>query len=180
MDVQSIISAYERDTASLNGRGGYNEQSLFGPMALAAKTRILTSTGGWIDDLFERAFIVETEKYTEQDDPIPDLDDQFDEIMGMVQDAMGIWAELVRPPKGLLRPIHSVPKALTARDREISGALLTVADRAVDPKVMEDTGSDVRWALRGREAVQAVLLGHGENGAEIIADLAKRMKVIGV
>jgi hypothetical protein len=178
-DVQAIISAYERDTASLNGRGGYNEQSLFGPMALAAKTRILTSTGGWIDDLFERSFIVETEKYTDQDDPIPDLDDAFDEIMGMAQDALGMWGQVVRPEKGLLRPIHSVPKVLTARDREISGALLAVADRAVDPKVIDEHGQDIRWALRGREAVQNVLLGHGENGAEIIADLSKRMKVIG-
>jgi hypothetical protein len=179
MDVQSIISAYERDTASLNGRGGYNEQSLYGPMALAAKTRILTSTGGWVDDLFERSFIIETEKHTDQDDPIPDLDDQFDEIMGMVQDSMGIWGEMVRPPKGMLRPIHSVPKQLTARDREIASALLAVADRAVNPKVMEDTGMDIRWALRGREAVQAVLLGHGENGQEIIEKLARKMKVIG-
>lgn len=178
MDVQSVISAYERDTASLNGRGGVNEQSLYGPMALAAKPRILTSTGGWIDDLFERSFILESVKHTDQEDPIPDLDDQFDDIMEKVQKVMGMWAEAVRPAQGLLRPIHTMPKALTARDREISSALLAVADRAVDPKVMEDTGQDLRWAIRGRTAVQNVLLGHGDNGPQIIADLNRRMKAL--
>jgi hypothetical protein len=178
MDVQSIISAYERDTASLNGRGGANEQSLYGPMALAAKTRILTSTGGWIDDLFERSFIIETEKYTNQEDPIPDLDEQFDDIMGKIQKVMPMWSEAARPNEGLLRPIHTVPKALTARDREISSALLAVADRAVDPKLIDEQGQDLRWAIRGRTAVQNVLLGHGDNGPSIIADINKRLKAL--
>jgi hypothetical protein len=176
MDVQSIISAYERDTASLNGRqGGNNEQSLFGPMMLAAKPRILTTTGGWVDDLFERSFIITPEKHTDQGDPIPDLDEFFEEITGKIQKAMGMWAEASRPAEGLLRPIHSVPKALTGRMREIASPLLAVADRAVNPELVDSTGQDLRWAIRARTAAQNVLLGHGENGAEIIADLAERM-----
>jgi hypothetical protein len=180
MDVQSVISAYERDTASLDGQsGGANEHSLFGPMMLAAKPRILTHTGGWLEDLFERSFIMTPAKHADQNDPIPDLDDQFGEITGGIQKVMPMWAQQVRPAEGLLRPIHSIPKALTARNREISASLLAVADRAVDPELMEANGSDVRWALRAREAVQSVLLGHGRDGAEIISDLSERMKGIG-
>jgi hypothetical protein len=180
MDIQSIVSAYERDTASLNSRsGGANEQSLFGPMMLSAKEKILTTTGGWIDDLFERSFIITPVKWTDQEDPIPDLDEDFDVVMEKIQLAMGMWGEAVRPAKGLLRPIHTVPKALTGREREISSALLTVADRAVDPKLIDSEGEDLRWALRGRAAVQKVLLGHGENGSEIIADLTEKFEMMG-
>src|SRR5208282_5320402 len=113
---------------------------------------------------------------TDPDDPIPDFDDQYDQIMERIPKAMGIWAESIRPVEGRLRPIHDVPKALTSRARQIAGPLLAVADRAVDPELMETQGHDIRWALRGREAVQAALLNHGENGSEILADLSERMK----
>jgi hypothetical protein len=175
-DTQSIISAYERDTAAADGRGGgANEHSLFGPMMLAAKPRILTHTGGWLEDLFERAYIIRPEKHTDENDPIPDFDDRYEEIMEGIPQAMGIWAESIRPAKGRLRPIHDIPKALTSRNRQLASPLLAVADRAVDPELMDSQGHDIRWALRGREAVQAALLNHGENGADILADLSERM-----
>jgi hypothetical protein len=179
-DTQSIISAYERDTAAADGRGGgANEHSLFGPMMLAAKPRILTHTGGWLEDLFERAYILRPEKHTDEDDPIPDFDDQYDEIMEKIPQAMGIWAESIRPAKGRLRPIHDIPKALTSRNRQLASPLLAVADRAVDPELMDSQGHDIRWALRAREAVQAALLNHGENGADILVDLSERMGALG-
>ncbi len=179
--IQSIISAYERETASLDGQGGgANEHSLFGPMILAAKPRILTHTGGWLEDLFERSFILSPEKHADQNDPIPDFDAQYDEIMGRIPKVLGMWAEQVRPEEGRLRPVHAIPKALTSRARQIAGPLLAVADRAVDPELMESAGQDIRWALRGREAVQACLLNHGENGSEILSDLSERMKGMGI
>jgi hypothetical protein len=179
LSIQSIISAYERETASLDGQsGGANEHSLFGPMILAANPRIITHTGEWVEDLLERAFILRPEKHTDQNDPIPDFDDQYDQIMDRIPKAMSMWAESIRPAEGRLRPIHDIPKTLTSRARQIASPLLAVADRAVDPELMETQGHDIRWALRGREAVQAALLNHGENGAEILADLSERMETL--
>jgi hypothetical protein len=180
MDVQSIISAYEADTGSLNGIGGMNEHNLFGPMMLAAKPKILTATGGFLDDLFERSFILTMVKYTKQSDPIPDLDNKFDEIVKPLGRVLQLWGEAIRPEEGKFRPIHTMPPKLTSRMREISAPLLAVADRAVDPDVMRATGMDVRWALKGRAAVQNVLLGHADNGAELIAELDERFKELGI
>lgn len=186
MDVQSIVSAYEQDTGSLNGIGGYNAQNLFGPMILGAKPRIMSATGGWIDDLFERSFLINPVKWTDPFNPIPDLDRQFNEITENIPTVLEGWAQQVRwveqstGNNGNIRPIHSIPKALAAvpRNREISMALLSVADRAIDPDVVERTGQDVRWALRARDAVQHSLIGHGTEGPQIIADLAKRLKAL--
>lgn len=178
LDVQSLISAYEKDTGSLDGRGGYNPRAAFGPMMLGAKPRILTSTGGWVDDLFERAFILTPVKHTDEDDPIPDLDDKFDYVTEPVPSVLELWAQQVVPVQGALWPVHSVPRTLTARMREISQPLLAVADRAVDPAVMEKDGHDLRWARRGRDAVTGMLLKHGDNGSEILADLTSRMREV--
>ena len=185
LDVQSVISAYEADTGSLNARGGYNEQNLFGPMMLAAKPRIVNGTGGYIEDLFERSFILTPAKWTDPNDPIPDLDDLFFKVTGDIPTAFKIWAEAVRwqlasERKTALWPIHTVPKALTARQREISLALLAVADRAVSPEVIAEHGSDTRWAVKGRNAVQKVLLGRAENGPAIMSDIAKQLRRSGV
>lgn len=179
--IQSIISAYERETASLDGKsGGANEHSLFGPMMFAAKPRLLTHTNGFVEDLIERAFVLTPVKHTDENDPIPDFDEQYDQVMDRIPKAMALWAEQIRPAEGRLRPIHDVPKALTSRARQISAPLLAVADRAVDPELMRTQGHDIRWALRSREAVQAALLNHGENGAELIADLSEKMKGLGI
>src|ERR1700691_4332650 len=148
-------------------------------MMLAAKLRILTHTGGWLEDLFERSYILRPEKHTDEDDPIPDFNDQYDEIMDGIPKAMAAWAESIRPAEGRLRPIHDIPKALTSRNRQLAAPLLAVADRAVDPELMDSQGHDIRWAVRGREAVQAALLNHGENGADILADLSERMGALG-
>lgn len=185
LDVQSLVSAYEADTGSLDGRGGYNAQSVFGPMVLGAKPRIISATGGYIDDLFERSFIITPETWNNPDEPIPDLDDLFTQVTSDLPTAFKIWAEavrwdLAREQKDLLWPIHSMPKALTARQREISQALLAVADRAVSPDVIAEKGSDIRWAVRGRNAVQKVLIGKSENGPEIMTDIARQFKKIGV
>jgi hypothetical protein len=185
LDVQSLVSAYEADTGSLDGRGGYNTQSVYGPMMLAAKPRIVTATGGYIDDLFERSFIISPNSHNDPNDPIPDLDDMFFDITGKMPTAFKIWSEairwqLAREQKDTLWPIHTIPKALTARQREISLPLLAVADRAVSPEVIAANGQDLRWAIRGREAVQKVLLGRAENGPAIMTDIAKQFRNIGI
>lgn len=185
LDVQSLISAYEADTGSLNGRGGVNEQDIFGPMMLAAKPRIMTSTGGYIDDLFERSFILTPRAHRNPDDPIPDLDEKFSYITERLSHAYQAWGEAVRWSEYAqghekIWPVHDIPAKLTGRQREISMPLLSVADRAVDPNLVENQGQDLRWALRGREAVQKVLLGHASNGNSILADVRKTLRGMGV
>lgn len=185
LDVQSIVSAYEKDTGSLNAFGGENEQSIYGPMMLAAKPRILTGTGGFLEDLFERSFVLTMEKSADPNDPIPDLDEDFDQIISQVPDLLTMWAEAVRfdladAGKTSIWPIHTVPKALTSRQRELALPLLAVADRAVDPDVIERQGQDLRWAVRGREAVQAALLDRGTDGNKILASVTSDMRKLGI
>ncbi len=170
LDVQSIISAYEADTGSLNARGGLNEQSIYGPMALAAKPRIETSTGEELEDLFERSFILRPEK---SHDVIPELDETFRQATADMSAVLEIWGEAARPEPGQqLYPIHDIPGRLTARDREISMALLAVADRAVDPKIIAEGGDDLRWAIRARDAVQSILHGYGNDGDAVLDGIA--------
>lgn len=180
MDIQSLISAYEADTGSLNGRGGYNEEPIFGPMVLGAKPRILTGTGGYLEDLFERSFIMTPSKSGEL---IPRLDEKFEMATEHMPRVLEIWAEAVRaenPGVKHLWPIHEMPDSLNDRQREISEPLIAVADRAVDPDVLAAEGSDTRWALIGREAVQGMLLGHGSDGADILADITGRLQALGI
>lgn len=188
-DLQALISAYERDTDSLNGQSGYNAENIYGPMMLGAKPRILTATRGWIEDLFERSFILTPEKYQNVSDPIPELDDRFDEWTKAWRGAMEIWAEAVRFAQldaggsgTLLKPVHDIPRALLnePRMKEIAAPLLAVADRAVSPEYMTEHGSDTRWAVQARESVQAVLLGHGSNGNEILRSTIASMADAGI
>lgn len=185
LDVQSLISAYEADTGSLNGRGGVNEQDIFGPMMLAAKPRIMTGTGGYIDDLFERSFILTPRAHRNPNDPIPELDEKFEYIIARLGQAYKAWGAAVRwseyaQDHEKIWPIHDVPQALTARQREISLPLLAVADRAVDPNLVQSHGQDLRWALRGRNAVKKILLGHADNGNVILADVRRTLRGMGV
>jgi hypothetical protein len=181
LDVQSVVSAYEADTGSLNAVGGVNEQNLFGPMMLAAKDGILTQTNGHLEDLFERSFIVPTVKHADPNDPIPDFDDDFNEITAAFSRGLKMWSAALRPEPGKkLRPIHSVPKDLTARMRQISLPLLAVADRAVDPAVIRAEGEDLRWAIKARSAVKNVLLGHGNDGPSIMEDISERFARLGI
>lgn len=168
LDVQSLISAYERDTGSLNARGGTNEENVFGPMMLCAKTRIETGTGGYIDDLFERSFIIRLSRHDDPCDQIADLDNEFRSVSEAIPIVLTRWAEAIRwilrrNGDEIVEPIHSVPRRLRARQRELALPLLAVADRAVDPEVIGATGSDLRWATKAREAVQASLMGHGND-----------------
>jgi hypothetical protein len=179
-DLQSVISAYEADTGSLNARGGYNEQSIFGPMMLAAQPVIMTATSGLVDDLFERSFILAPGRSR---DKIPDLNQEFEFAVEPMRKIFQLWGESVRPGPDddrHLWPVHSMPERLDSRMREISQPLLAVADRAVDPDVIDAKGEDLRWAIAGRAAVQNVLLGHGENGAEILEDVTGRLRSLGI
>lgn len=176
-DLQALVSAYEPEAGSLNARGGLNEQATFGPMALGAKPRILTGTGGYLEDLFERSFVITPIKST---DAIPDLDEEFEHVTEHLPKVLEFWGESVRPAQGKLWPVHDVPPKLTARMREISLPLLTVADRAVDPAILAAGGHDLRWAKAGREAVQSLLLGHGSNGPQIMEDVAARLRALGM
>lgn len=185
LDVQSLVSAYEKDTGSLNGIGGLNQQNIYGPMAMAAKPRILTGTNGMVEDLLERSFVITPEKADDPNDQVPDLDEAYDRIIGKVPGLFAMWGELERynvaeSGANSLWPIHSIPRALTARQREISLPLLAVADRAVDPDMIDAHGSDLRWAMRMRESVQAVLLDRGSDGPQILADVKKDMRKLGI
>lgn len=185
LDVQSLVSAYEKDTGSLNGIGGLNQQNIYGPMVFGAKPRILTGTNGMVEDLLERAFVVTPVKADDPNDIVPDLDEAYDRIIAKVPGLFAMWGETVRyemaeSGANSLWPIHSIPKALTARQREISLPLLAVADRAVDPDMIAAHGSDLRWAMRMREATQAVLLDRGNDGAQILADVKKDMRKLGI
>lgn len=183
-DVQSLISAYEADTGSLNGRnGGLNQQEIFGPMVLAAKSKILTSTGGWVDDLFQRSFIISPKEHTDRNDPIPDLDDRFEKMTEDLRALLSMWAEAVaremsEDDERKLWPIHDMPQELTSRMREISQPLLAVADLAVDPKVIAEHGQDIRWAIRGRKAVRMVLRKISGDTDELMQRVAERIAAL--
>lgn len=188
-DLQSLVSAYERGTGSLNGVGGYNPKNIFGPMVLGAKPRILTATGGWLEDLLERSWVITPEKHADIHDPIPDLDDRFETFTEAFRGVLPMWAEAVRWQQveeggsaKILKPVHPIPRQLTTEPRfkEIASPLLAVADRAVDPEYMAENGSDTRWARAARESVQAVLFGHGSDGNEILAGITGKMRDLGV
>ena len=188
LDLQTLISAYEADTVSLNGKnGGYNRQAIFGPVMLMSKPAILTTTNENLEDLFERSFIITPRKFrpTPADPEIPELGEDFTRAVTQVRRLLKTWSASVRneaDENGKLWPIHKDwwPAGMDSRMKEISRPLLTVADRAVDPGLIKANGSDVRWALRGRNAVANVLLGHGTDGKEIIAEVTRMFKEMGI
>lgn len=160
--LQSIVTGgYDHEGGSLNGIGGVNEQGNFGPIAFAAQPRIITGTQDMVKDIFERSFMILPEAAHDQ---VPDLDAQFSERTTKAARALELWAAEERPyaaEDGKFWPVHEVPSTLRNRARQIAMPLLAVADRAVDPKLTEGDGLDLRWATRARESVQAVLLGVG-------------------
>lgn len=179
LDTQSIISAYEEDTASLNSGRGSEQKEIFGPMTLAAKAGILTGTGPFVKDLFQRSFILTPEH---SDDVIPRLDSEFEEAAKLLRQGLAMFGASARPenPEDRLWPVHGVPRRLAARDLDLAGPLLAVADRAVDPETVDMYGTDIRWAQLGRAAVQKILLDHGSNGEEIRANLLKMFTSMGI
>lgn len=180
MEIQKFVAAYKESSGSLDARGGgLNQQSSFGAMMLGAKERILTATGGWVDDLFERSFIITPERSPEK---IPHMDGEYEKLSAAIRNGLAWWGESERPddPKEKLWPIHDVPEKLTGRQLEISEALFAVADRAIDPEKIANEGSDVRWAIRARDAAEAVLVGHGDSAPEIMDDIAAQLAAMGV
>jgi hypothetical protein len=206
--IQSYIAAYKPGMSSLNGReGGNNQRGTFGPMVLAAKPRIRFTGGEWIEDLFERSLIVAPGKYANPLDHVPELDEDFEYVTHAVSRVLEVWtaqtykdlqektlndaiAKYGLDPKtdeggrmlsriitkAKYHPIHTVPDELTARMRELASAILVPADYAVDT-----TGEDpYRWAKWGREAVQNVLLGQGDDAGEIISGLDAKFKEMGL
>lgn len=178
MAIQTYISAYEADVGSWNSVNGQaNDKSTFGPMMLAAQPFILNARDGFTSDLIERSFLVKPVKHNNMDDPIPDLDDEFFTMTERIRNLLSLWgAAMYSTINGAkyYRPIHSVPRVLTDRMREISGPLLAVADRAVDPDVVAKYGHDTRWAIRTRDSVKESLLGYGDNAREIMAKLREQ------
>jgi hypothetical protein len=163
-DLQGIIAGgYTFDGVSLNGRKEEGEQSIFGPIMLAAQPSIIEQTGDQLDDLWERSFPVWCEKNT---DEIPDLDDAFDQRAAIARRELALWAADIRSDEKLWH-IHSIPKVLTARDREITIPLCATADRATDPAVERD----IRWAVLIREAAVHLLTGGSKQDGELDLEL---------
>jgi len=173
MDLQGIIAGgYVHDGVSLTGWHGKDEQSIFGPIAYAAKPEIITMTNDLLADLFSRSFIIYTQQWepSEEDSAIPDLDDRFEAICEAARVRLGQWAAWHRPPSSRkLWAIHSMPATLSTRNREIAQTLFAVADRCTDPTLTTRGGVDLRWAIAMRNSVIKVLLGgDGEEVAETV------------
>ena len=163
-DLQGIIAGgYVFDGVSLNGRKGEGEQSIFGPVCLAAQPRILDQTGDMLEDLFTRAFLIFCEKHEEE---IPDLDDVFTHRAGIARRELALWAAAERTGEKLWN-VHTIPGILKARDREITIPLLAVADRAVTP----GDERDIRWAVLVREAAVQLLTGSSRQQGDVSAEL---------
>ena len=186
-DLQEIVLAYSQEAGSIDGQGGtYNTHDLFGPKMLAAQPSITKGIqGNEMGHLFERSFIIHMPKWTDPTDPIPDLDDEYEQMCDDLRAALTLWGassyELLmrdNPKSKRYRPIHSMPTMLTARMREISLPLFAVADRAVNPDLFGEgtPNEDLEWAKLARNAVQVLLLGHGDNAREILDKLRARFR----
>lgn len=194
-----ITGGYTQDTESLNARGGENSQNVFGAWVLGARPSILAANGrnvgggsdedGPLSDLFERSFRCVPKKSR---DAIPDFDSRYRALTSAANVALELWGAQERPvptdedAHPTLTYIHTIPESLTARDREISIALLAVADRALplnpdDPMWADlDDKDPLKWAKLGRRAVEKMLLGHGTNGNEMIAEMRSQMEAAGI
>lgn len=189
--IQGLLTGgYTQDSGTLNARGGENAQNVFGAWVLGARPSIITATRGAgntdedgpLADLFERSFIITPKR--SYDKSIPDLDGDFQNLTRVFNELLELWGAQERPvptdeddhPK--LWPIHTMPESLTGRQREISMALCAVADRAVahDP----NDPNPIRWSIWAREATEKMLVGHGNDGAEILADIERKMKAMGI
>ena len=157
-DLQGILAGgYVHDGVSMNGKAGEGEQSIFGPVCLAAQPGIMSQIAdNPLEDLISRSFLVFCEKSR---DEIPDLDESFDVRTEIVRRELAAWAAGCRTGEKLWN-VHTIPDVLTARDREITMPLLAVADRATPP----DDDQDLRWAVLIREAAVRMLT--GGRGAE--------------
>ena len=184
-DLQAIIAgSYSEESTTLDGiGGGPNDRDAYGPMVLIGQPRLITNTGDTLDDLLERSIVVPWEKSY---DDIPELDDEFHNLTDGVRNLLSLWGAAERPipnqqnktPK--LWPIHGVPAELQARAAEIAKAPLAVADRAVNPEIVQQNGNDIRWALRAREAIVKVFKGHGNDPSTLADDIESKLKSMGL
>lgn len=175
-ELQQLVLAYSDDEGSIDGKNGaLNEHVIFGPMVLAAQPQIEEGVVGIaVQDQLQRGFIIRMKEHNDPDDVIPDLDDAFYAKCRDLHDALELFAAGIYGTLGSSRktysPIHSVPRGLGSRMREISLPLLFVADVAVNPDIVAAEGNDLEWAEITRNAVQTLLLGHGA-GHEIMSRL---------
>lgn len=169
MDLQGIIAGgYVHDGVSLTGYKGKDEQSIFGPIVLAAKPEIITMTNDMLTDLFSRAFMIYTKAWepTPEDPEIPDLGEDFEQYTEEARRLTAAWAAYQRPPASRkLWAIHSIPEELSTRNREIAQPLFAVADRCYDPEMTRDGGVDLRWAIAMRDSVMQILAGNSDTPA---------------
>lgn len=184
-DLQEDVLAYSREAGSIDGQGGKaNQHSLFGPIVLAAQPSILNGLQGEaLDDLFDRCFVIPMPHHANPKDKIPRLDDEFERICKDLHDTLELWGAALY--EGMAEsmskkyfPVHDMPEVFTSRLLEIAEVLASVADRAVDPAVMEanreaaGVASDTEWAVLCRDAVQTVKLGHGNDPRPMLERLA--------
>jgi hypothetical protein len=185
-DLQEDVLAYSREAGSIDGRGGtINEQSLFGPIVLAAQPSIRHGLQGEaLDDLFDRCFIIPMPHHVNPADKIPHLDEEFERKCKDLHDTLELWgAALYEGMAGRMSkkylPIHPMPEHLTGRLLEVSEVLAAVADRAVNPDVMEanfkatGVAKDTEWAEMCRDAVQVLKLGHTNDPRKMMERLAQ-------
>lgn len=183
-DLQQAVLAYSREAGAIDGKQGkYNEYAAFGPVVLAAQPKIESGNRGEeLQDLFERSFIIRMQEHDDPDDVIPDLDENFEADCEELRIAMELWAAGIyetvlagRKSKKYV-PVHSMPRVLTSRQREISIPLLFVSDIAVDPDVLAEHGEDTLWAEMARNAVLVTLRGRGDNVAAVMGSLAAKFR----
>jgi hypothetical protein len=180
-ELQQMVLAYSSDEGSIDGQNGaYNEHVIFGPMVLAAQPQIEEGiVGQAVQDQLQRGFIIRMAEHNDPDDVIPDLDDAFYATCKDLHDALELFAAGIYETLGSSRkryaPIHTVPRSLTSRMREISLPLLFVSDVAVNPDTVAAEGRDTEWAEMTRNAVQTVLLGH-TSGNEIMDRLRSQFE----
>jgi hypothetical protein len=79
-----------------------------------------------------------------------------------------------------LWPIHSVPKELSSRKRELANTYFAVADRAVSPDVVDKFGSDTRWAVLARKSVLETVEGQSDDPGVALGQVQDRLKELGI
>lgn len=176
-DLQGILTAgYSPESETLNAKGDDEDgKEIFGPVAMAALPRLVTSTSDLLEDLIDRCFVIRPVQ-APKGDKIPWLDEEFESAALLGRNILGLWAAQERTGK-VLYPIHSVPDGaheLGGRQLEITLPLLSVADRAVAPEVIAEAGADPRWAVLARKASLRMLLKQGE-ATKVMDDIRKVM-----
>lgn len=176
--LQSYLRAYKMGASSSNARGGgLNSKGIYGPKAVAGLNTILTHTNGLVDDLLTRGLpLIAMEQYPHPEE-IPDQDSLWDEVTTGLRTYLAELGSLMSTD-GTLWPVHTYSaEGMSSRRLELAKTYYAIADRLVDPRVVEEKGSDPRWALMARKAVQDKA---GGTAAQIRDDLLERMQETGI